>query len=465
MFGPQRQRPPQQLPPGSWAWSLLAALLLVPCLTRSAFSGEAVEAKVKSVDLSTVLRTTVASNPAIRAARARWAAAQQKRAQSVALPDPSIEFDPFLRQMTEDDEKWRLSVKQMVPPPQRRRLAGQVSDDDARLARLKLEMTVRNALSDAKETFFELYYIDRAEQITSEIRIVYERYGAMAVGGTGGVAQPSLPESFRVESQRAQLAYDLVQLAAMRRAEAGRLRSIMGVDRLANIGVTASVRAPPVRLPALEPLTRAALRYNQELASAGVEVEKSVHQVQLARLAPVPELMVGAQFMRTGGQDFPGGDPTKDPVMLMVGASIPLWRQKYRAQVEEARQLESAALADRESQALDVEANVIRAHFAMSTSLRLVRLYRDTLLGQSRAALRSAEELYRSDRVSLLALVETISTVHNFELAALRATVDFYQNLARLERITGRPIDLEAEAASAGDHNDDNPAHEEGSPK
>ena len=55
-------------------------------------------------------------------------------------------------------------------------------------------------------------------------------------------------------------------------------------------------------------------------------------------------------------------------------------------------------------------------------------------------------------------------SVHNFELAALRATVDFYQNASRLERITGRPLALPGPAqtsSTAGEVGQDEPEDED----
>jgi len=76
-----------------------------------------------------------------------------------------------------------------------------------------------------------------------------------------------------------------------------------------------------------------------------------------------------------------------------------------------------------------------------------VQLYHDTLVPQARQALQSVEELYRKGDATLAALLELTATVHNFELARLRATADYYQNVARLERVLGRALPLPADAS------------------
>jgi outer membrane protein TolC len=314
------------------------------------------------------------------------------------------------------------------------------------MAYVRYQIALRNAFAEAKEIYFELYYIDRAQQITLDIEKLYARYAALAVGGTE-VAQPKLPERFRAESQRAQLGYDVVRLQEMRQTEVARLRAVVGVLRDRGLPPLPDLVEPPDVTPSFEALQVQAERYNQELAASGLEVERAQYQSQLARRAPIPDVMLSASYTRTG--DVGGGpDPTRDPITVGIGVSLPLWPGKYTAMRHEAQEAAWAARAEREAQHLQIQADLARAFFSLQNTARLVRLYRDTLIPQARQALRSAEELYRQGQASLSAVLETTATVYNFELARLRATVDFYQNVARIERILGTALPLQRRTES-----------------
>ena len=377
-----------------------------------------------------MLRLAGKNNPMAAAAMHRWLAATHKHAQAVSLPDPRVEAQYFVRQ---NIDRRMLTVSQEIPYPGKLVLSGKVADKEAAAARLRYEAAVRDALSDAKESYFELYYVDRAQKISAEIKGLYDRYAALAAGGKEPNA-PKLPETFRAESQRAQLLYDLVLLKEIRAAESERLRAAMGAGRGAELGPTEDV-ADPVELgEPLEKLHELAQLRNQELAAAGIEVERAHYQAQLARRAPIPNLMAGVSLVQ---MTMP---PTE--VAATAGFSIPLWFPKYRAMAKEANENEQAAQAELDAQSLKVRADLAKAYFSLANSFRLVRLYRDTLLPQARQALQAAEELYRNDKANLASLLETTATVHNFELARLRATADYYQNVARIERVLGVPFKL-----------------------
>jgi cobalt-zinc-cadmium efflux system outer membrane protein len=402
--------------------------------------------KPQVMTLATVLTAVAERNPSMIAARHRWQAATNKSVQALSLPDPMLNARYFAQSVETrvGPQHWSLGISQRIPFPGKLILAGRIADKEAEAAQLRYEAALRNALANAKERYFELYYIDRAQSVTAEIEKLYSRYAALAVGGKAPGA-PKLPETFRAESQRAQLAYDLVLLREMRAAQEERLRAIVGANPEVIVGVTAEVIDPnPISATAAD-LQALAAAHNQELAAAGIEVERAEFQSKLARRAPIPDFTIGADYIKVGSP-IPAlrktPDAGKDGVTVGVGMSVPLWFPKYRAMAREADENESAARADQKALVLNVRSDVAEAYFNLNNSYRLVRLYRDTLIPQARQALNSSEELYRKGETSLSSLLETTGTVYNFELARLRATADYYQNVARIERVLGTPLQL-----------------------
>lgn len=392
-----------------------------------------------TMDLAHILRAAIEHNPMVEAARRRWLAAMSKRPQMISLPDPKLEYEYFTRQMGREEAKWGVGLSQEIPYWGTLSLAGKMADKEAEAAHWQYQIAMRDVIAEAKEVYCELYYIDRALDVTAEIETLYTHYATLAAGGGDELAKPKLPERFRAESQLAQLGYDRVLLREMRVAEAAQLRATAGMDAAWLAQRTAPLAEPSDVIPALAELEQQAARYNQELLAAGVDAKRAEIQTKLARRAVIPNLMLSASYMETG-DNRPRPDTTRNPISVGVGVSIPLWWGKYGAAIREANELEQAAAAELQGRQVRLDADLARAYFRLNNSARLVRLYRDTLIPQARQAMRSAEELYRGGQANLAALLETTATVHNFELARLRATADFYQNVARMERVVGTAL-------------------------
>jgi hypothetical protein len=120
--------------------------------------------------------------------------------------------------------------------------------------------------------------------------------------------------------------------------------------------------------------------------------------------------------------------------------TIPLQRAKRAAAVkEQAARLEGAR------RALDVttrgiEARVQEDYEMASTSSRLARLYRDTLLPQVRLALESSMASYQTGAVEFLSVLTNFSSVIDNEMRYFDELASFHVAASRLEEMTGAPI-------------------------
>ncbi len=403
------------------------------------------------VELETVLRLAVERSPRVREARHHWQAAKHLKPQAYSLPDPQLSYNYFARSIETrtGPQRWSLGISQTVPYPEKLILRAKIANRDARIAYLRYESAVRDALAQAKLIYFELYYIDRARGVTASVAKLYERFGAQAAGDDQGLMPGKLPETFRAESQRAQLGYDLVLLEEMRQAEEEALRSLLALPPGRPIGPTEDVAAP---IPLQEPpqrLYQLAQQNNQELLAAGVELDKSRLQAKLARRSLIPDFTFSANYFSTGDPLQPTFDGGRDPLAVGVGINLPIWFWKDRARLRQAREAQRAAEAGEEAQRLSLRSQVAKAYFQLSNASRLVRLYRATLIPQARQAMQSAEALYKTGAADLSSLLETTAAYHNFELASLRAVADYYQNVARLEQFIGTA--LEPRPQSAGE--------------
>ena len=75
-----------------------------------------------------------------------------------------------------------------------------------------------------------------------------------------------------------------------------------------------------------------------------------------------------------------------------------------------------------------------------STSVRLARLYRETVLPQTRLALESSMTSYQTGSVDFLSVLTTFGSVLEYEMAYFEELALYHTAVSRLEEMTGTSI-------------------------
>ncbi|MHC4607258.1 MAG: TolC family protein, partial [Planctomycetota bacterium] len=138
--------------------------------------------------------------------------------------------------------------------------------------------------------------------------------------------------------------------------------------------------------------------------------------------------------------DLPGApDPGDDAWNVMLGIRIPLWWNRRDAAVEESRnRLEADRLALRQLEH-DTRYEVTDLYYRLQIALRQVKLYRDTVLPQTRQAFEVSRTAYSAvpAKIDFEGMIDNYRRLLMFQLALERSRTDFQQRKAELERIVG----------------------------
>jgi outer membrane protein TolC len=387
-----------------------------------------------SPTLHLALTLALERSPVLAAGREHWRAAIERLPQSTSLPDPMLGFEaeaPTLGALS-DPLRYQIGLNQTIPWWGKLRTMGRVAAVDAEIAHLRHEIVAREVFTDVKDAWYELYYIDRAAEITARIERLLLDQATLAYGATAD-GRAVLAEGFRAESQAAQLGYDRQLLADQRVAQAERLRALLNLPPDTPIGPvrTAPVYAVEQDLATLQSLAET---WTEVLKIAGLEIERAEHEAHLARLARIPDFSLGMNWMNIRPGDGRGRGDNYEP---MAGFNLPIWEQRNRALVRERDAMRRAAGLQALDQANMTRQAVAQAWFDVRLTGRLEELYEQTLLPQAEAVMRQAEAWYRADLGSFSNVLESTLAWHNFLLARLRARADHGQSIDRLERVLG----------------------------
>jgi outer membrane protein TolC len=126
---------------------------------------------------------------------------------------------------------------------------------------------------------------------------------------------------------------------------------------------------------------------------------------------------------------------------VMLGITLPLgWTGNKGAGVKEARYGRDMAEAEYKLEKNSVALETKEALINAKTSLRLLELYRTSVIPQAQEALKIAQTSYQSSKGGFLDLLDAERTLLDMKTDFYRFTVEYQTWLAELERLTGQNL-------------------------
>jgi outer membrane protein TolC len=402
------------------------------------------------------VRYALYHSPKVEAAYQRWAAAAERLPQVRSLPDPRVNFGFFLDEVETRTgaQQARVGVSQSFPWP------GLLSDREdaaamaARAAWRQFEAARLIVTQRVVETLHEVAYLDAAIRITGEnleLLISFEE----VVRARYRVGSGSHPELVRVQVELGQLEDRLAQLTALRPTYVADLNAAL--NRATDAPVEALIELPgrvaSVDGPALAEIAR---RSNPVLLALDERIEEQRIRTDIARKEGLPDFTVGLDYIVTdeaiNSSIAESGD---DPILLSLGITVPLWRDKYDAGVREALARRLAVSYERADEANRITASIQRAWFEHTDADRRVRLFETTLIPKAEESLRASLTGFRAGETSFLDLLDTERTLLEFAVSAERARADRGQALARLNTFVGQSVPTEPATTSTTETDSD----------
>jgi outer membrane protein TolC len=266
--------------------------------------------------------------------------------------------------------------------------------------------------------------------------------------------QMSVSARARLEVGRAGLA-DVGQIDLRASRMADMLSGVEEMRRQASAGLVAALGAPPGTAtpvrddpPALlEPIETQsaladALASHPEIESLRLMARSRSEAADAEEADGYPSFMLGLTVIETGEALAPNTpDSGKDPVILSLAMSLPLWRGAYDGKQDAARADSSALVAKRQSALDEARAELTQTLSSLRDARRRVKLYRHTLVPQADTVLGSVLGQYQSGEgggvaSAILAQKELLE----LELALYRAQADHAVAWAHLEEVVGRAL-------------------------
>ncbi len=360
----------------------------------------------------------------IVAAHARARAAAQRPAVVSALEDPvvspAVDHLPFML----DGADVSLGIEQRFPLSRVRGNRRRVAEADAERLRAETNRVVLDVELDAVSAFLML---QERRQMTAvlEEQLALGRQFVTAANARYASGTGAQPDVLRAEIEVARLE--------------GTLRSIRsevhGAEAMLN---TSLARAADSELPPLESaaitvlppewisIRESALSRRPELSSGRAEIRMTEAEVTVMKsmYAPMAMVRTGPAYTMTDQAGW----------MLMVGISVPIWRDRLNSSVREAQAMVEMSRADLSAMSRMIEGEAATSrHRVLASRARYLAL-RDEILPRARRVIDPSLAGYSAGTLPLVSVIEAAQTLWSVQAELVSAEFELGVAWARLHR-------------------------------
>ena len=384
--------------------------------------------------LADLLREARERNPSIAAADARARAAAAVPARVSALDEPTLGWEAWnfpggVRIGQADNNIFRLS--QRLPFPGKRRLAGEMAERDADVARSDATAARLDVELELKTAFVAYWQAHANAAIHAREREILERSARTAEQryATGEVPQADVLRS------QLELGHAISRVRtgdlAIEQARV-RINSLLSRDPSTPLGAPEAPGHPRIGWTAPE-LASLAFDLRPELAGRDAAIGREEAGVALAEKGFWPDFEVSVS--RFVNHDQPDG------FGAMASVTLPfVQRGKVEAAVAEGNARIAAARAERRALEDRIRRSIEDLLLRARTDVLQHDVFLDTHIPQAEQALRVTESAWASGAVDLMAYLDTVRAIEQAHLEHVATQAEFEITWAEIERTVGRDL-------------------------
>jgi outer membrane protein TolC len=280
---------------------------------------------------------------------------------------------------------------------------------------------------EALEAYFMLGERRGLAPILDEQIALVDQLAAVARANLGS-GQGMQADVLRLDNERARLEADRRALASDIRSAEAMLDAALARSpdaAVPELAWTDDLSEPP----ALDSLVRQGLSRRSELASARAERSRALAEVDAMQsmYSPMAVLRAGPAYTMAEG---PG-------VMAMVGVTLPIWRERLGAGVDEARSMVTMASADIEAMQRMIAGSIAAARESVLAERTRLLALRNDVLPRSRLVVESGIGSFAAGQGPMVAVLDAARDLRDVRMQELMVRARLGTAWAKLRRETG----------------------------
>jgi outer membrane protein TolC len=394
----------------------------------------------ETVELADLIQEAMEQNPQSKAAHEEWQASLQRIDQAKGFPDPILSYAHFGQSIETrlGPQTDKISLSQRIPFFGKLSQKGRVAERNSSIKEAVYDKVRADISLRVKESFFSLYWFEKAIVIGQEEREVLRRLSRIALRKYE-TDQANQQDILKAQLEISRVSEKILDLEQGKRAVETKLNALLNRPADSPFGKVGEVGPVKINFKPQE-LSEWAKHGRPELRQAEFSIAKYEESLKLAKKNYWPDfnIMVDYVFIGKGSTTHP--EDGRNAWMGGIGINIPLWRGKYRAAEAEAAVSINASRKRYEDIQNDTAARINELYSELRTYEDQISLYEHSLLPQAEQSLKASEASYVSGSTDFLNLLESERMILQIKTGFHKTLSDFRKALARLERLVGKDL-------------------------
>lgn len=406
-----------------WAGTMLLLAAISPVLQAQTI------APTRPTSLRELVQVLERQNPSVIAGQKAYEASRFEVKQASALPETALTVQqfsvgsprPFAGYTNSDFAYIGLGASQDVPFPGKRRQRGEVAERGSEVTRVGADVIRLDAIQKLTVDYIQLAYLQQTLALLEENnrslsdieKVVESRYR---------VGQGNQQEILKAQLQHTRILNEI----NMHHRQVGQLQA----------EIKALLNRPQASEDIItEPLTATiipqapATDKSVDLQSRRAQLAQTEAASHLASLEARPDFNLAYMWQHTD-------DRFRDYYMATFSVRLPN-RGRAKAAITEAELKREQAQAEYEAAQRELESEVQKQIVLIQTADEQLKIFREGLIPQSNATLRSATASYQAGKQDFETLLSSFNDVLQLEIDYQRELAEREGAVARLERLMG----------------------------
>lgn len=386
--------------------------------------------------LEEYLKEASENNPTIKSSYATFEASLQRVSQVNALPDPTISFGYFISPIETrvGAQQAKLSLSQLFP------WFGTLKAKED-VATLQAEAKYNEFLNDknelylkVKKAYYPLYEINKHIFLMKEYLAILETYKQLATTSVSN-GKASMTDVIRVDIMIDDMKTDIrlledkltpYTISFNRLLNRPDSSVIVVTDSLSSIAINNQYRRDSL------------LTSNPMLKAIDSKIEATNSMVEVTKKSGLPKFGVGLDYAFISERtDMDVPDNGKNAFMPMVSMSLPIFRGKYKASVEEAELMRTSLEHKKESVENTLFSKYEMAWFELEKAEQLITLYNSQMV-KTEQMVDLLYVAYGNSGKDFEEVLRMQQQLLKYQIALATSTTKSYVALAQLDYITAK---------------------------